>query len=64
MKIRGPAQGLEPPTFSDLLNGSLPQITQKCNKKFHGKKTPLSPLTFQMAAGPLNYVNAYATLLS
>ena len=28
--------GLKPsPTFLDLLNGSLPQIAHKCNKKLH-----------------------------
>ena len=29
-----------PPTFSDLLNGSLSQFAQICNKKLHEKKYP------------------------
>ena len=40
--------------ISHSLNGLFSQIAQKCNKKLHEKKVPpLSPLTFQRAAGPL-----------
>ena len=33
-------------------------MAQKCNKNLHEKSTPLSPLTFQRAAGSLK-INTY-----
>ena len=52
-RTRGGRGGLSPPTFWDLLNGSLPQIVQKCNKKLHEKKVPpWAPSLFRWLRGP------------